>query len=33
VRFEERELFPRIEKELDPEALDHLARKLEAFDF
>jgi hemerythrin-like domain-containing protein len=32
VRFEERELFPRIERELDPESLSRLASKLEAFD-
>jgi hypothetical protein len=32
VRFEERELFPRIERELAPEALERLAAQLEPFD-
>jgi hypothetical protein len=32
VRFEERELFPRIERELGPDALERLAEKLEPFD-
>jgi hypothetical protein len=32
VRFEERELFPRIERELAPEALERLAGQLEPFD-
>jgi hypothetical protein len=32
VRFEERELFPRIERELEPDALERLASQLEPFD-
>ena len=32
VRFEERELFPRIERELAPKALERLAGQLEPFD-
>lgn len=32
VRFEERELFPRIEREMDPDALEKLAARLEPFD-
>lgn len=30
VRFEERELFPRIEREMAPEALERLAAEIEA---